>query len=1098
MRDRLFLYCTLFISLTLCPLFIVADTIDFADMTWTIKEGMNKGPGNNNWHRDCVWLDEDDCLHLAITNISGTWYCGEVFKSGSLGYGEYRWYINNRVDALFTNAVGGLFTYQYIPGLDATTNEIDIEFTRAFSVGGGSNLNYTVQPYTYPDAMYKNNVLFTNEQTTHRFIWSPGRIDFQSWYGHSEEPPADGPFDSWTCTASHVPGPGVEGQNMNLWLFQTKVPQLSDTNLLEMVIKDFVYVDRKIIDFFDDNQQSNVWTTFGDLSGNGILETNDILRVNPVNAEDWSSLGYRSQDALSRNQNYQYVLSSVMTTVMVSHVSTNQDADIYGIQALVSGPRNGNYDPFWASNAIALKSGYDSDSDEIRLECFTKTDAPQNNGTLRFEGVISNFAAYAATGGLEFRLSLESSYYYINAYSGTTEVDIATTYGFINAPHQMGTTITSAYYLVGAQNGWDGRGYVFWDQTRVFDTSDLITSKEGSNTVYGIDDDFDDGNTGAIWTEVGNYGSATYEEIGSDFRVRPGTEAWQTSAYVTQNPLLWNDDGGIFTFSAVLSTIQVSTAQSGVDCRLMLSLVTEQNNSWVAASSMSLQGMYDQAGDSLNLVLMSKLDNPSHTETTQRYNGTINNVSSYLNPTNHLNLSIILGKGKYVLDFTDYHGGGVPITTSSGALSGLHNMSTNLHRCFWLVGSQNESTGRGYVYWGRTVVSSSPPPNVVCGTPVQTSTDASGIITFTNQFYDYEGDQGRLKVEVSVDGGSSWFKPWIASLSGSLSAELTATESDWQVVDIATTNMSSQPATNTLVMTWDTLSSSNSVDLSDQSVTNTCFRLTADDEKISGDAVTSVVFIVDNAGPDYSGATVSIVSPMPYTFDYDLASIWNGFVDEVSTVIGYYYSLSDQSGTTSGVWTVGTMGVATGAVLDATNTFYVWAADQFGNCGLASSDSILVLSATNDWDGDALKNAEEISYGADPTSRDSDSDGISDGWEVRYSLSPTNSTDGALDPDNDSYSSEEEFIAGTDPTNALSFFKLDNEVLGPSALSPVIQWQGSADRTYSVYYTDDHLGKMPSWLMLISNVNGIGGSLSVTDQTAGVDCRMYRVTVENP
>src|SRR5207249_3652446 len=51
---------------------------------------------------------------------------------------------------------------------------------------------------------------------------------------------------------------------------------------------------------------------------------------------------------------------------------------------------------------------------------------------------------------------------------------------------------------------------------------------------------------------------------------------------------------------------------------------------------------------------------------------------------------------------------------------------------------------------------------------------------------------------------------------------------------------------------------------------------------------------------------------------------------------------------------------------------------------------------------------------------DSDSDGIPDNWETVYSLNATSGADRDLDSDGDGMSNLQEYLAGTDPTNALS------------------------------------------------------------------------------
>jgi len=54
----------------------------------------------------------------------------------------------------------------------------------------------------------------------------------------------------------------------------------------------------------------------------------------------------------------------------------------------------------------------------------------------------------------------------------------------------------------------------------------------------------------------------------------------------------------------------------------------------------------------------------------------------------------------------------------------------------------------------------------------------------------------------------------------------------------------------------------------------------------------------------------------------------------------------------------------------------------------------------------------------------SDADAMPDWWEARFGLDRLETADGALDPDADGHSNEEEYLAGTDPRDARSVFRI--------------------------------------------------------------------------
>ncbi|BCU76091.1 LamG-like jellyroll fold domain-containing protein [Luteolibacter sp. LG18] len=89
----------------------------------------------------------------------------------------------------------------------------------------------------------------------------------------------------------------------------------------------------------------------------------------------------------------------------------------------------------------------------------------------------------------------------------------------------------------------------------------------------------------------------------------------------------------------------------------------------------------------------------------------------------------------------------------------------------------------------------------------------------------------------------------------------------------------------------------------------------------------------------------------------------------------------------------------------------------------------LTHTGTEDWDGDFTTNAGEYAAGTDPTNRasfpDTDSDGLPDGWETNYFGNLAQTPSG--DPDGDYSTNQEEFLAGKDPSNRLSFPDADGD-----------------------------------------------------------------------
>jgi len=82
---------------------------------------------------------------------------------------------------------------------------------------------------------------------------------------------------------------------------------------------------------------------------------------------------------------------------------------------------------------------------------------------------------------------------------------------------------------------------------------------------------------------------------------------------------------------------------------------------------------------------------------------------------------------------------------------------------------------------------------------------------------------------------------------------------------------------------------------------------------------------------------------------------------------------------------------------------------------------------------------------------DADTDGLPDVWEAAYGFATNNNADALLDADGDTMSNWAEYIAGTNPTNALSYLKVDWLSGGETVQ---IQFQAVSNRTYTVQYTE--------------------------------------------
>jgi len=124
---------------------------------------------------------------------------------------------------------------------------------------------------------------------------------------------------------------------------------------------------------------------------------------------------------------------------------------------------------------------------------------------------------------------------------------------------------------------------------------------------------------------------------------------------------------------------------------------------------------------------------------------------------------------------------------------------------------------------------------------------------------------------------------------------------------------------------------------------------------------------------------------------------------------------------------------------------------------------------------------------------DSDSDGLPDWWEDRFSLSKTNSADAVLDLDGDGASSLNEFLAGTNPTNAASVFRITGIQSENDDLR--ITWSTVGGKSYRVQTNSSLTGPFVDFSPLIT-VSGTGESTTnIVDSGAATNtaAKYYRV-----
>jgi hypothetical protein len=162
------------------------------------------------------------------------------------------------------------------------------------------------------------------------------------------------------------------------------------------------------------------------------------------------------------------------------------------------------------------------------------------------------------------------------------------------------------------------------------------------------------------------------------------------------------------------------------------------------------------------------------------------------------------------------------------------------------------------------------------------------------------------------------------------------------------------------------------------------------------------------------------------------------------------------------------------------------------------------FALTNDFDGtgrpldgkgDGLAEFDIGAFELLLPTADSNNDGIPDGWTQQFGLNPAGTGVASGNPDEDPHTTLEEWLADTNPTNALSFFR----IVAVTNVPPFsVSFQSSSNRLYSLTSSTGLVDSV-TWEPVAgqTGIQGNGGLQTLVDST-GASNGFYRVTVQLP
>lgn len=213
---------------------IAQKTVHFSGYDWIVRRASSsRGGETNDYDPENAWLDKNGFLHLRMGERNGKWSCAEVSLPRSLGYGTYRFVVQDTA-SLIPSAVVGLFTWDEVASV-GFRNELDIELSR-WGNPKSKNAQYVVQPFYVPENIVR--FMVPSGTVTHTFRWEPSKVSFESVQGAGHNVGAKS-FSEHVFT-SGIPTPANETIHLNLYDYYHS--KNSSQQPSEVVIEKFEYL----------------------------------------------------------------------------------------------------------------------------------------------------------------------------------------------------------------------------------------------------------------------------------------------------------------------------------------------------------------------------------------------------------------------------------------------------------------------------------------------------------------------------------------------------------------------------------------------------------------------------------------------------------------------------------------------------------------------------------------------------------------------------------------------------------------------------------------------------------------------------------------
>jgi hypothetical protein len=208
--------------------------IHFSGYDWKVRSGAtDRGGELNAYDSQNAWVDPRGYLHLHMGELDGLWSCAEISLTRSLGYGTYKFVVQDSAH-LEPSGMLGLFTVDERRA-EETRIELDIELSQWGKLGS-KNAQYVVQPYYIPQNIARFDA--PAGVLTHILHWEPGSASFKTVRGAATGR-ASKSISEHVFT-SGIPAASGESVHIDLYdFYHSKSKSQRDT---EVVIEKFEYL----------------------------------------------------------------------------------------------------------------------------------------------------------------------------------------------------------------------------------------------------------------------------------------------------------------------------------------------------------------------------------------------------------------------------------------------------------------------------------------------------------------------------------------------------------------------------------------------------------------------------------------------------------------------------------------------------------------------------------------------------------------------------------------------------------------------------------------------------------------------------------------